>query len=143
MDILTNLYLILPLQPSPVRPWTLLRADTTFATTKLSTLFSGPATLFAAAVLTIGAGDVRNASSEEVFDPDRPIRQSWVRTTREPSAQIMEAIREAMVETVGAIEVRFGRLAVKLAIVDGTDVAELDLRLLVIAQCVPRIWTGS
>jgi hypothetical protein len=82
----------------------------------------------------MGIGDVLNASSEG-FDPERPFKQSWVRMTREPSAQRIDAIREAIVETEGTIKVKLGTLAVKLLIVDGGGgAAELHLKVLAIAQ---------
>jgi hypothetical protein len=65
-------------------------------------------------------GDVLNASNEEVVEPERPLRQSWVLMTREPSAQIIEARSDAIVGTADAGEESLGMLAVKLAIVDGT-----------------------
>lgn len=68
--------------------------------------------------LTSGAG-VRKASSED-DDKKRPSRQSWVLTTRDPSAQMIDAMSDATEQTGGAAE-RLGKLAVKLAIVDGTE----------------------
>ena len=106
------------------------------ASIELCILFPGPTLAAAAAVawLTMGTGDVLNASSEG-FDPERPFRQSCVRMTRDPSAQRIDAIREAIVEIEGAIKAKLGTLAVKLVIVDGGgSAAELDLRVLAIAQ---------
>jgi hypothetical protein len=106
------------------------------ATIELRILFPGPAlaSVVVVAWLTMGIGDVLNASSEG-FDPERPFKQSWVRMTREPSAQRIDAIREAIVETEGTIKVKLGTLAVKLLIVDGGGgAAELDLKVLAIAQ---------
>jgi hypothetical protein len=105
----------------------LLKTETTLAMTELILLFADAATseTCAAARLVkdaIGAGEVRKASREEVFDPVRPPAQSWVRRTREPSAQRIEASSDAMLEIEGAFdEARLGILAVKLAIVAGVD----------------------
>ena len=49
------------------------------------------------------------------------LRQSCVRVTSDPSAQMIESISETTDPIGEAFEGRFGRLAVKLALEEGTE----------------------
>ena len=85
-------------------------------------LFPRPAEWAAATIawLTIGAGDVRKARRDE-DDPKRPLRQSWVLMTRDPSAHMIDAMIGVTVGIEAMVEDRLGRLTVKLAIADETE----------------------
>lgn len=93
------------LKRSPLSPCTLLRADTALAIILLSTVFPFPAAL----VTVAGRGDVLKAKREDVAAEG----QSRALSTRDPSAQTIDAVDDATEATEAMVEDRLGRLTVK------------------------------